>query len=403
MANKKLLSIAAASVLVATFTMTGCGSSSSAAPVTKNITVSDGYVLGATVTATDYTGSAVELGKGVYQFPKIITGAITATGGVNDVNNDGVKNAGEPKLPPLKAPASYSNINTLTTLLVDSNITAAQLATLLGVNLSDVNNNFDIDVVSKAKTNPKLARGTALYAAVISQVNYNIAHPSSSSSSTASSSSTGILPGTSSASSVSSVASSVASSSSVSGSILPMGILPGDTASSSSTGSILPGASSSSSSVSSVASSVASSSSSAAAVVAQTLSQIMGSLVGGGTVCTVLPTLCTLDTALKAVSDANITANGMTPLDTTTGSTLGTLNGVVPAASSSSSSVASSVSSSTSSVASSAASSSSTGILPTDTPPSPGAIPTASSSSAAAVSSATSSATSSVSGGVLPN
>jgi hypothetical protein len=404
MANKKLLSVVAASVLVATFSLTGCGGGSSSSAATTNVTVSDGYALGATVTATDYTaGHAVEQGKGVYQFPATITGALTAVGGANDVDNNGVKDAGEPYLPTLKAPAGYKNVNSFTTLIVDGGVTVAELIALLQVNASDVNTNFDIDIVAKAKANPKIARGAALYTALISQVAYDTAHPSTSSSSSSlssSSSSDGLVPGGPGASSSSSSVVSSSSSSSVAASdgLVPGGpgamglktlvafaddLVPGGPGATSSVAS-----SSSSSVVSSSSSSssvVSSSSSSSVAPTTQTLSEVMDALVGGQALCVALPSLCTLATAINGVSDSDIAANGMKTLDALTAPVLGSHNQFVPASSSSLSS------SSLSSSSLSSSSSSDDGLVP----PGPGDIPSGTSSTSSSSTAASSSSTAS--------
>jgi len=202
MANKQVLSVVAASILAAAFTFTGCGSSdggnnssstssvSSSVPASSSVApsssseassseapssssmsssssvpaqmtsvkVSDAYVINATVTV-GATTLDVEADNGVYETASVVTGAIKAMNGINDLNGN---NAVDTKIDEnttdydvtavtLQAPANFANVNPFTTLSVVG-LTADNAAKIFPV-ASAIDATFDFDVVA----NPTVA------------------------------------------------------------------------------------------------------------------------------------------------------------------------------------------------------------------------------------------------------
>jgi len=150
MANKQILSVVAASILAASFTFTGCGSSSSSsseasssssseasssssseasssssseassssigAPI--SVTVSDAYVYGAMVKVGDVEYATAN--GATYEFPEgTVSGTFSTKGGANDTNGNGIADGEDPIAPAMAAPAGYKNINTFTTMKVN--------------------------------------------------------------------------------------------------------------------------------------------------------------------------------------------------------------------------------------------------------------------------------------------
>ena len=243
MANKQILSIVAASVIAASFTFTGCGSSSSTsssssssstssssssvAPGATIVRVSDAYVLEALVQAGDKTFTTY-IDKGQYEIAEAnVTGALVASGGVNDANGNEIAETGESNAPTLKAPSGYANMNPYTTMMVDQNKTADELAMMYPATAL-VSPTFDLDVVAAGEADLAVAKEAATAAVTISGEENGT--PPTSSSSSECAFTPGILPEDDPCY-VSASSSSVESSSSSTISILPgastlRGVLP---------------------------------------------------------------------------------------------------------------------------------------------------------------------------------
>ena len=146
-----LLSLAAAGWIA------GCGSGGGSSSTTTSVRVSDGYVVGATVTAGDTTASeALKKGAGWYQFSSVPQESISVQNGVNDiVTENGIANAGEPYAPLMYAPASYTNITPFTSLL---DILGATAMAERYPNAYAYNSTFDFDVVATGKKNFEIAK-----------------------------------------------------------------------------------------------------------------------------------------------------------------------------------------------------------------------------------------------------
>ncbi len=149
-----LLSLAAAGWIA------GCGSGGGSSSTTTSVRVSDGYVVGATVTAGDTTASeALKKGAGWYQFGSVPQESISVQNGVNDiVTENGIANAGEPYAPLMYAPASYTNITPFTSLL---DILGATAMAERYPNAYAYNSTFDFDVVATGKKNFEIAKESA--------------------------------------------------------------------------------------------------------------------------------------------------------------------------------------------------------------------------------------------------
>ena len=216
MANKKeFLSVIAASVLAASFTMTGCGSSSSSSGDANSssslsssesstsssssesntsssssesstsssssdsssseaaqywqVRVSDAYVLGAEVKTGTLT--AIELGHGGYEFnTSNITAAMTVENGANDLDGDNKATSNDPLAPVLKAPAGYKHINPFTTMLVDGKSVSeiAAMYPAVAAATGDDNKSFNVNVVELGGADIAIAKETAMAALVLS-------------------------------------------------------------------------------------------------------------------------------------------------------------------------------------------------------------------------------------------
>ncbi len=156
MANKQILSIVAASILAASFTLTGCGSSSSSssssssvAPASSDAALSSEASSSSEATTEPISVTAFRLLEanvtkgGVentitnatqYEFPEGTTGVLATIGGAYDVNGDNNATSADAKAPALAGPATFSNINALSTL-------EAQ-----GVSIDDINAFYGISL-----------------------------------------------------------------------------------------------------------------------------------------------------------------------------------------------------------------------------------------------------------------
>jgi hypothetical protein len=155
MANKQILSIVAASILAASFTLTGCGSSSSdsstssIAPVSSESMVSSDASTSSEAAAEPISVTAFRLleanaTKGgteasiiddtTYEFPEGTTGVLATTGGAYDTNGDNNATSEDANAPALAAPATFSNINALSTLQAQ------------GVSIEDINTFYNLEL-----------------------------------------------------------------------------------------------------------------------------------------------------------------------------------------------------------------------------------------------------------------
>jgi hypothetical protein len=155
MANKQILSIVAASILAASFTLTGCGSSSSdsstssIAPVSSESMVSSDASTSSEAAAEPISVTAFRLleanaTKGgteasiiddtTYEFPEGTTGVLATTGGAYDANGDNNATSEDANAPALAAPATFSNINALSTLQAQ------------GVSIEDINTFYNLEL-----------------------------------------------------------------------------------------------------------------------------------------------------------------------------------------------------------------------------------------------------------------
>ena len=207
MANKQVLSVVAASILAASMTFTGCGSSSSSKPVVSSsssmgtsssnttssagssssesnssvssssssvatmtsVVVSDAYVINATVKVGDT--ALIAAGAGTYESAEVLTGAITVADGVNDLNANGTVDSSDGNnsdydvvAVKMQAPAGYENVNPFTTLSV---MGMKNMATTFPT-AAAIDAGYDFDVV--ANTTLDLAK-EVLIAALTVQAN----------------------------------------------------------------------------------------------------------------------------------------------------------------------------------------------------------------------------------------
>jgi hypothetical protein len=209
MANKQVLSVVAASILAASMTFTGCGSSSSSskpvvsssssmgtsssnttssagtssssssdsngsvssssAPTMTSVVVSDAYIINATVKVGDT--ALIAAGAGTYESAEVLTGAITVTDGVNDLNANGMVDSSDGNnsdydvvAVKMQAPAGYENVNPFTTLNV---MGMKNMATTFPT-AAAIDAGYDFDVV--ANTTLDLAK-EVLIAALTVQAN----------------------------------------------------------------------------------------------------------------------------------------------------------------------------------------------------------------------------------------
>ena len=165
---RKTVSIIAASLLTATVVFTGCGgggssvttasssssvsssSSSSVTPTIKTVTVSDGWVLGATVKCKNSDGTDIASGTatapGTYEIDVTNKACpvLCSKDGYIDVDGSNAIEQGEPKAPRMMAPGTYSNINPFTHLIANG-VSAQDLAAATGLDAA-MYNNFDIAI-----------------------------------------------------------------------------------------------------------------------------------------------------------------------------------------------------------------------------------------------------------------
>ncbi|MEA1973266.1 MAG: hypothetical protein U9N34_08245 [Candidatus Cloacimonadota bacterium] len=154
MANKQILSVVAATILAASFTFTGCGSSSSSSNSSSAGTVSSGAAVssdgGSTssdaitepISVTAFKLLEAKVTKGgtesaiidgtMYEFPEGTTGILASLGGAYDSNGDNNATSEDANAPALAALATFSNVHGLSTL-------EAQ-----GVSIDDINNFYEI-------------------------------------------------------------------------------------------------------------------------------------------------------------------------------------------------------------------------------------------------------------------
>ena len=150
------LSVYASTLLVSSvLLLSGCGSSSSSnhnntAPATdnntssatpaqtqRNITVVDGYIIGATLTQECSNVSATTGANGIATADFNASCGITATGGTIDVNQNGLKDANELTAPTMKTVAAKDIISPLTNLIAQG-ANEDKLAAALGVAKADL-------------------------------------------------------------------------------------------------------------------------------------------------------------------------------------------------------------------------------------------------------------------------
>jgi len=207
------LSAVAASLLLGGV-LVGCGSSSSSPKdlvdsgenATKQVTVVDDYVIGATVFGTgsndqpsgnilgtdtdndtdlddvdvdvngdgDYNGNlpraldeldlfaATEIGNGIYEFNTVETGIMLSVGGTVDVNGNGEADEGEPLALNMAATADKDFINPFTTLEV---FTDADIEALLGITDTNINTVSD--------DNATLRRAVAFANGLLAEAQFN--------------------------------------------------------------------------------------------------------------------------------------------------------------------------------------------------------------------------------------
>ena len=140
------------------FVLAGCGSSStSSSGGLIGVRVSDAYVVNAQVkVGAALLTEASSQGAGYY------TGYAThdiveVSEGVNDMNQNGIPDEGEPFTPILNAPSGYHNVTPFTTVLIetDSNFTKMnQLYPHASVYRSD----FDFDVVVASQNSLEISK-----------------------------------------------------------------------------------------------------------------------------------------------------------------------------------------------------------------------------------------------------
>lgn len=138
MYKRKLISLIVISISTSVVIMTGCGggssssvglssssgdtkssSSSSQILIPTQVRVSDAYVLNADVSVGDVVFTHY-VESGIYEInQENLTGLLKASNGINDLNNNGQIDNGEPHAPLLTAPSGYKNITPFTTLLVN--------------------------------------------------------------------------------------------------------------------------------------------------------------------------------------------------------------------------------------------------------------------------------------------
>lgn len=90
----------------------------SSVPLEMSVTVSDAYVLEATVTANGIAAD-IKAGPGVYEWKEYHSGLLQSTGGANDLadpRNEATE--ADPKALTLRAPSGYRHINPFTEMLV---------------------------------------------------------------------------------------------------------------------------------------------------------------------------------------------------------------------------------------------------------------------------------------------
>jgi len=153
------LSAYASTLLVSSVLLfSGCGSSSSShnnstapagtdttnpagtdttAPTSRNITVVDGYIVGATLTQECSNANATTGANGIATAEFNASCGITATGGFIDLNQNGLKDADEVAAPTMKTVAAKDIISPLTDLIAQG-ANEDKLAAALGVTKADL-------------------------------------------------------------------------------------------------------------------------------------------------------------------------------------------------------------------------------------------------------------------------
>jgi len=229
MKKRNMISVVASSLLTAAIIFTGCGGggsaagagsetggsgnsssvsssaeSSSSAPKIKKVTVSDGWVLGATVKCKDNADTDVAVGSatepvGSYEID--ITGksceVLCAKDGYIDVDSDGKITMGEPKAPQMGAPGNFTHITPYSTF-IRHGISVADLEAATGLS-ADAFNGFDMAV--PVANDADYAKQAILLSAAIAYIQAggestsSVTDSSSSSESSSSNTSGGILPG----------------------------------------------------------------------------------------------------------------------------------------------------------------------------------------------------------------
>ncbi len=157
------------------------------------IKVSDAYVLEANVTVGG--AATIEVGNGTYEHANERAGMILSKGGVNDMNGNGMPDAGEPLAPDMKAGSGWHNVNPFTTRLEnnDSNLSGLYPTASTYMTASGLQYDFDVVKVGQGDGNTTgnldIAKEAAKAALAISGYPGDGNVPASSSSAPASSSS----------------------------------------------------------------------------------------------------------------------------------------------------------------------------------------------------------------------
>lgn len=155
--------------------LTGCGSNATSdnKKEEKNshiVTVSDGHILDANCTINNIQG--IDIGDGQYEWAEsdaLTDGIVQCFGGFNDLNGNDIIDDEDKVAPDMAAPDGFDNVNPFTTMMVNG-VKEDVLKNLTNIS------NFDVDVVAEASTDPDLAKESAVYAALIYEIQNSLSN-----------------------------------------------------------------------------------------------------------------------------------------------------------------------------------------------------------------------------------
>ncbi|GEM_PF-4241707 len=176
MASKiQFISVVAASVLAATITMTGCGSTSSgSSDSSTSSNNSNSSVAAIQVTAAGYkdyiVGADAKIGttdatlenNGTYEWTGEVAGKRSIIGGTFDANGDGNKSNGELDAPDMGAPDSYRYVNPYTSQMDGTNTEMLKTKYPVAAAIpGEGNRTFDFDIIEQSNSYPQLRTESA--------------------------------------------------------------------------------------------------------------------------------------------------------------------------------------------------------------------------------------------------